>query len=105
MSSQLNSILLEGTVTEKKVINKKHSLIVVYTLKNTSKGPTNSKPKDLSIDCYLHGELAKRSLDYVEEGMNVRALGRLVQKNGNIAIYGQHLEFRRRKKDVAIFEK
>ena len=49
MISQLNSILLEGVVTNKKVATKKHRKVVVYTIKNTSREATNNKIQELSI--------------------------------------------------------
>lgn len=97
--NQLNSILLEGVVTDKKVATKEHRKVVVYTIKNTSREATNSKIQELSIDCYAYGELAEKSQPEISEGMTIRALGRLVIVDGNIAIHCQHLEFRRKKKE------
>ena len=95
---------MEGVVTNKKVATKKHRKIVVYTINNTSKGATNSKLEELSIDCYLYGELAEKSLHEISEGMTIRALGRLVTVDKKAAIHCQHLEFRRKKKKDASYE-
>ena len=104
MISQLNSILLEGVVTNKKVATKKHRKVVVYTIKNTSREATNSKIQELSIDCYAYGELAEKSQPEISEGMTIRALGRLVMVDKKAAIHCQHLEFKRKKKKDASYE-
>ena len=103
--NQLNSILFEGTVTDIRECTKKQKETVVYTLRNVC------NEKKLLMDAYVMGEFAERAKHEIKEGMDVRALGMLVRADGKIAIYCQHLEFRRKKnkskdtKDVSISEK
>lgn len=102
--NQLNSVLFEGTVTDIRECTKRQKKTVVYTLRNTR------GEKKLLMDAYVTGELAEKARHEIKEGMDVRVLGRLVRADGKIAIYGQHLEFRRKKnksndtKDVSISE-
>lgn len=102
--NQLNSVLFEGTVTDIRECTKKQQKTVVYTLRNTR------GEKKLLMDAYVTGELAEKARPEIKEGMDVRALGMLVRTDGKIAIYCQHLEFRKKKnksngtKDVSISE-
>lgn len=103
--NQLNSILLEGKVVDRKILSKDHETeIVRYTVENIRENET------FAIDAYAYGSLAEKAIPNIKNGMTIRVLGALASMEGGLFIKAQHIEFRRPRnkkvmEEVAISEK
>ncbi len=92
----LNSILIEGVVTERDAIVM--SGVVCMTIESTRfhKLDNRLEKETMSTSIRIYGKLARTCVDHLSIGHGVRIVGRLAQDalNGKMYIVAEHVEFK-----------
>ena len=99
--NQLNSLILEGTVTKSAVYENKKALFSIsvsryYKDTNGEGGETKSY-----FDVEVNGVLAEKLHDKLKEGRGVRIIGQLrsktVENQTKVYVYAEHIELKPKK--------
>lgn len=89
--TELNNLIIEGYINEPQ---EKAGDMTVFYLNNQRKGET------ITLPVVTYGELGKKVLTNLHEGMTIRAVGRLAMVRNVVTIVACHIEYRSPKYDV-----
>lgn len=99
--NQLNSLILEGTVTKSAVYENKKALfsISVSRYYKDTNGEVGEVKSYFDIEAY--GVLAEKLHDKLKEGREIRIVGRLasktVENETKVYVYAEHIELKPKK--------
>ncbi len=93
----LNSVLIEGILKEDPV---EKDGICRFTIEvhRYYKQDDEQKQEILNIPVETYGKLTETCIGYLKKDSGVRVVGRISQKNDNLIIYAEHVEFKPVKK-------
>lgn len=92
--NDLNSVILEGAVSTKlKAVSSEEGTFTVATHRYYKVGGSN-EVEETFVHVYLRGMMLDFASNKDIEGRKVRIVGRLCQRDGNLSLFCEHLEFK-----------
>lgn len=97
--NSLNSIILEGTVTEKPVRENRENVVALKFPVNVKRYYKNTDNENVEESYRFNVETYNQLADFTEPklkepGRGIRVVGRLKEVNGNVFVVAEHIEFK-----------
>lgn len=95
--NQLNSIILEGSVAaDKQFVEAENSFLKfpLQVVRNSKLADGTSLKEVSTFNVEAYGRMAEVCNLNCNEGTEIRVVGRLKEKNGNVSVVAEHIEIK-----------